>query len=474
MSAIITATDAQRSPEVVTTVGRRPPGTCPARAVPTMRGGLATICAVAESTRPRTAARKEPTPHGRGARRREPGRARRSPSSSSAWPGCCSRSATPGSSRTSSGTTTRTWSSASRSWASGRAASSSSSPSACARPATERIIAICSIFGAISIVVGYLIISRIPVDTLSIWDYGTGASFKNLAIVAVICFAIFASFIALGIIVSTILGRAPGRRSAASTSPTSSAPGLGCLAAIPLITRLGPPDVIMVSALIFAVVGLLALPRRVRPARWAWARRRRRARPGRHRRRLAARRHGRGHEGRRRARPRSPTGARCSGSTSRSCPGRCPRCCSARRHVRLRDEQVRRQRRGPHPLRHGPAGAAVQGRSGRHRGRSSSSAPRPGTRSSPRCTSSAKKIEGVELNPVTLVAADRPLQEVHAATSSTSPASASTRPTGARTSPAATRTTTSSGTSRRTATPRTTRRRPARSSSPRATCTRRR
>ncbi len=49
--------------------------------------------------------------------------------------------------------------------------------------ATQRIIAVCSIFGAISIVIGYLVISRIPVNTLSIWDYGTKASFKNLAIV---------------------------------------------------------------------------------------------------------------------------------------------------------------------------------------------------------------------------------------------------------------------------------------------------
>jgi spermidine synthase len=123
---------------------------------------------------------------------------------------------------------------------------------------TERIIAVCSIFGAISIVVGYLVISRIPVNTLSIWDYGTKTSFKNLAIVGVICFAIFASFIALGIIVATILGRAPDGIGRLYFADLIGA-GLGCLAAIPLISSLGPPDVIMVSALIFTGVGLLAL-----------------------------------------------------------------------------------------------------------------------------------------------------------------------------------------------------------------------
>ncbi len=124
--------------------------------------------------------------------------------------------------------------------------------------ATQRIIAVCSIFGAVSIVIGYLVISRIAVNTLSIWDYGTKASFKNLAIVGVICFAIFASFIALGIIVATILGRAPDGIGRLYFADLIGA-GLGCLAAIPLISSLGPPDVIMVSALIFTGVGLLAL-----------------------------------------------------------------------------------------------------------------------------------------------------------------------------------------------------------------------
>jgi len=129
--------------------------------------------------------------------------------------------------------------------------------------ATERLIAICSIYGAISIVAGYFVISQIPVDTLSIWDYGTGASFKNFAMLGIICFAIFASFIALGIIISVILGRAPEGGIGKLYFADLIGAGLGCLAAIPLITWLGPPDVIMLSALIFAGVGLLALPRKL-------------------------------------------------------------------------------------------------------------------------------------------------------------------------------------------------------------------
>ena len=73
----------------------------------------------------------------------------------------------------------------------------------------------------------------------SIWDYGTRASFTNLLRLGVICFAIFATFIAFGVIVSVLLGRARDGVSRMYFSDLVGA-GLGCLLAIPLITRLGP------------------------------------------------------------------------------------------------------------------------------------------------------------------------------------------------------------------------------------------
>ena len=66
---------------------------------------------------------------------------------------------------------------------------------------------------------------------------------------------IFATFIAFGIIVSMLLGRAGDGVGRIYFADLVGA-GLGCLLAIPLITRLGPPRVIMLAALIFAVVGL--------------------------------------------------------------------------------------------------------------------------------------------------------------------------------------------------------------------------
>ncbi|MDQ1480057.1 MAG: hypothetical protein QOI44_918 [Actinomycetota bacterium] len=127
------------------------------------------------------------------------------------------------------------------------------------RWATDRIIAIASIWGAVSIALGYVVVAVLHVDTIAIWDYGTRASFTNLLRLGVICFAIFATFIAFGIIVAVLLGRARDGVGRMYFSDLVGA-GLGCLLAIPLITRLGPPRVIMLAAVVFAVVGLLSCP----------------------------------------------------------------------------------------------------------------------------------------------------------------------------------------------------------------------
>lgn len=129
------------------------------------------------------------------------------------------------------------------------------------RVATERIIALASIWGAVSVAAGYLVVARLPVDTIAIWDYGTAASFGNLALLATICFILFVSFVALGIIIAVVLGRARERVGRLYFADLTGA-ALGCLLAIPLMARLSPPAAVMISALTFAVVGLLSLPRR--------------------------------------------------------------------------------------------------------------------------------------------------------------------------------------------------------------------
>jgi hypothetical protein len=137
------------------------------------------------------------------------------------------------------------------------------------RATTERVVALCAIWGAVSIAVGYVVMAWIPLNTVKIWDYGSAGSFGNLAMLAIVCFVLFATFIALGVIVATLLGRAGDGVGRLYFADLVGA-GLGCLVAVPLISRLGPPAVITLSALIFAAVGLLSLPAAVRlsvPAR---------------------------------------------------------------------------------------------------------------------------------------------------------------------------------------------------------------
>ena len=93
---------------------------------------------------------------------------------------------------------------------------------------TDRIIAIASIWGAVSIALGYLVVAVLHVDTIVIWDYGTRASFNNLLRLGIICFAIFATFIAFGVIVSVLLGRARDGVGRMYFSDLVGA-GLGCL-----------------------------------------------------------------------------------------------------------------------------------------------------------------------------------------------------------------------------------------------------
>jgi hypothetical protein len=127
--------------------------------------------------------------------------------------------------------------------------------------ATDRILAVSSLAGAVSIAIGYFVIAHLPINTVAIWDYGTAASVKNFFLLGLICFTLFASFIAFGVIAAVLLGRAGDGVPRLYFSDLAGA-GLGCVLAIPLIVRLGPPRVIMLAALVFAVVGVLSVPPR--------------------------------------------------------------------------------------------------------------------------------------------------------------------------------------------------------------------
>lgn len=124
---------------------------------------------------------------------------------------------------------------------------------------TERIVTVCSVFGAVSIGIGYVVVAALPVDTVEIWRYNLGSSLENLLLLGAICLALFATFIAFGIIVAILLGRAGDAVGRLYFADLLGA-GLGCVLAIPVISWLGPPRLIMLAALVFALVGVAMVP----------------------------------------------------------------------------------------------------------------------------------------------------------------------------------------------------------------------
>lgn len=139
------------------------------------------------------------------------------------------------------------------------------------RAATGTIVAAASIAGGLLVAVGYLVLVRIPINTLEIWDYGSRGSLTNLAALGAMCLALFVPFVAVGVVVSTILGRG-GEQVGRLYFADLLGAAVGCLVAIPLITWLSPPQVIALSAAVLVATGMAWLPRTTAPATVAaWA-----------------------------------------------------------------------------------------------------------------------------------------------------------------------------------------------------------
>jgi hypothetical protein len=125
---------------------------------------------------------------------------------------------------------------------------------------TESIMMAGSLIGAVSIVVGYLVIARVPIASLAVWDYGTGDSYANFAKLLLICLALFASFVWVGVMVSTLFGRKTEGIGKLYFADLLGA-GLACAVVVFLISAIGPPRIVALSAAILTVVGLMVAVR---------------------------------------------------------------------------------------------------------------------------------------------------------------------------------------------------------------------
>ncbi|MBM3289697.1 MAG: hypothetical protein FJY92_06055 [Candidatus Hydrogenedentes bacterium] len=123
----------------------------------------------------------------------------------------------------------------------------------------DRLVALTSLLGAASIAGGYVLIARLPMDTFALaHSYAEGAR------LAVLCGTLFVPFFAIGLSISSILGRIPGAVNRLYFADLAGA-ALGCACAIPLISVLGPPSTALLSGAVLAVVGVRE------GLKWSWA-----------------------------------------------------------------------------------------------------------------------------------------------------------------------------------------------------------
>jgi hypothetical protein len=129
------------------------------------------------------------------------------------------------------------------------------------RSPTETVVAGGLLFAGLSVLVGYIVVARTPIDSLAIWDYGSRASIINLALLIVICLALFTSFVSIGVMISTLFGRRArdvGRLYFADLLGA----GLACAVVVFLLLWIGPVTTILFAGLILSLAGLRLVWRR--------------------------------------------------------------------------------------------------------------------------------------------------------------------------------------------------------------------
>jgi hypothetical protein len=126
--------------------------------------------------------------------------------------------------------------------------------------ATAKIVTVGCTVGAFTVALGYGVVARMPIATREIWAYGSRASYENLARLLVICLAIFLSFLAIGVVVSTVLSRhvdAVGRLYFADLAGAA----IACAIVVSIVSWRGAPATIFLAAAVLAVTAVLAAVR---------------------------------------------------------------------------------------------------------------------------------------------------------------------------------------------------------------------
>lgn len=109
--------------------------------------------------------------------------------------------------------------------------------------------------GAALTAVSFVVVARTEVTVAEIWHYGTRASFGNLALLVLICLALFAPFATVGVVISTYFSRRTAEIGRLYFADLLGA-GLACAVVVFLIATVGPPTAVMLAGLTLAAVAV--------------------------------------------------------------------------------------------------------------------------------------------------------------------------------------------------------------------------
>lgn len=127
------------------------------------------------------------------------------------------------------------------------------------RASTDTVNKVAMLVGAAVVVAGYLVVAWLPTNSLNMWTYRASATVEILR-VAIVCVAVFATFLPSGIVLATVFSRSPQRINSLYSADLIGA-FLACLVAVPLAATIGPPAAIALAAVLLALGGGVAARR---------------------------------------------------------------------------------------------------------------------------------------------------------------------------------------------------------------------
>lgn len=120
----------------------------------------------------------------------------------------------------------------------------------------DRLLARSALVGSVTTGLGYVAVARMPLDTVALWEYTSGAAVLNAGRLGLLCLALFLPFAAIGMFVSSLLSRRRERVGRLYAADLLGA-GLACALAVPLHATIGPPAAVYLAAAVLAGVACL-------------------------------------------------------------------------------------------------------------------------------------------------------------------------------------------------------------------------